>query len=403
MKLAIVSDLHIGYERFEEDAFKQAKEALESASQMADAILIPGDVFDKRAPKPEVIAQAINIFKDLSEKEWKATVVEYDCRSKRKLRTTIPIVAIPGTHERTAEGKENVLGLLGLAGLLVDASESTVVIELNKEKVAVFGMGGVAEERVKEVLKALGPKPVPGAFNIFMMHQSTYELLPFSSDIIHNEDLPMGFDLYLNGHIHNRVEMQVHGKKFLIPGSTVLTQLKDGEQERKGFLLFDTMDYSHKFVPINSREFDVVHLKFAEAPPKEIVNQCEKEVDKLLSRKEGNPIIKLVLEGTLARGFTNTDLPLRNLITRNAGRAVVEIDYSRLKNPDVEKGVEEIRSGTIDNMSIKEQGMAMFLTKLKEHKFENRVDAGTLFEVLSKEQGKEKTIKEANELLEKGI
>ncbi len=403
MRIAIVSDLHIGYERFEEDAFRQAREALESASRIADAILIPGDVFDKRAPKPEVIAQAINIFKELSEKEWKAAVVEYDNRSGRKLRTTVPIIAIAGTHERTAEGKENVLGLLGLAGLLVDASEATAVLELDKERVAVFGLGGVSEERVKEVLGVLDPKPIAGAFNIFMMHQSTYELLPFSSDIIHNEDLPKGFDLYINGHIHNRVEMQVHGKKFLIPGSTVLTQLKDGEQERKGFLLFDTKDYSHRFVPINSREFVVEHLKFEEAPPKEIVSRCEKTLEKLLSQKDGKPIIKIVVEGTLARGFTNTDLPLRNLISRNADKAVVEIDYSKLKNPDVEKGVEEVRSGTMDSMSIKEQGMVLFLAKLKEHKFENRVDAVTLFEVLSKEQSKEKTIREANELLEKGI
>ena len=126
-------------------------------------------------------------------------------------------------------------------------------------------------------------------------------------------------------------------------------------------------------------------------------------MEKLLSQKDGKPIIKIVVEGTLAKGFTNTDLPLRNLISRNADRAVVEIDYSRLKNPDVERGVEEIRSGTLDNMSIKEQGMVMFLAKLKEHSFENRVDPGTLFEVLSREQSKEKTIKEANEMLEKGI
>ena len=39
MRIAIVSDLHIGYERFEADAFAQAKEALELAKTQADAIL----------------------------------------------------------------------------------------------------------------------------------------------------------------------------------------------------------------------------------------------------------------------------------------------------------------------------------------------------------------------------
>ena len=48
--------MHIGYERFYDDAYTQAKEALERASELADAIIIPGDVFDRRAPKPEVMA-----------------------------------------------------------------------------------------------------------------------------------------------------------------------------------------------------------------------------------------------------------------------------------------------------------------------------------------------------------
>jgi len=62
MKIAIVSDLHLGYERFYEDAYLQAKEALEKASSMADMLIIPGDLFDNRSPKPEVLAQGMNIF-----------------------------------------------------------------------------------------------------------------------------------------------------------------------------------------------------------------------------------------------------------------------------------------------------------------------------------------------------
>ncbi|EQD59621.1 metallophosphoesterase, partial [mine drainage metagenome] len=74
----------------------------------------------------------------------------------------------------------------------------------------------------------------------FMLHQSIYEILPFDESFMHYDDLPKGFDLYVCGHIHSRVKATVNGKLFLIPGSTVLTQLKEGEQERKGFILFDT-------------------------------------------------------------------------------------------------------------------------------------------------------------------
>ena len=133
-------------------------------------------------------------------------------------------------------GKDNALNLMGLAGLLVDTSEATTIIEKDGEEVAIFGFGGIAEERVREQLVALDPKPVDGMFSIFMFHQSVYEILPFSDDFIHYDELPKGFDLYVDGHIHSRIEHTVHGKPFLIPGSTVLTQLKDGGAGAEGFL-----------------------------------------------------------------------------------------------------------------------------------------------------------------------
>lgn len=401
MKIAIVSDLHIGYERFYEDAHRQAKEALEKAGEMADMILIPGDVFDKRAPKPEVIAQAINIFRELSRRHWKAKVVDFKSASGAKPHTDVPIIAIPGTHERTAEGKENVLQLLALAGLIVDASEATCVVEKDGEKVAVFGLGGISEERVMEILVRLNPKPVPGMFNIFMMHQSTYELLPFSEDFIHQKDLPDGFDLYVNGHIHSRVESVVHGKKFLIPGSTVLTQLKDNEQEEKGFILFDTKDSTYKFVPIKSRPFFAVHIKLDDASPKDVTQKCESEIEKALAKHRDMPIIKIYLEGTLQKGFNISDMPVRNIIQRFSGKSYLEIDSSKMKSPETEKSVEQLRSGMVHGMTIKELGMSTFVSKLKEQKLDDSFDAGMLFEILSSDKGKEKVVKEANELLDK--
>ncbi len=398
MKLAIVSDLHIGYERFEEDAFNQAREALFAAAEEADAILIAGDVFDKRSPKPDVIAQAINIFRDISRRDWKARVSSLT--GSGKAHTNVPIVAIPGTHERVAEGKDNVLKLLALAGLIIDVSESTAIIELEGDKVAVFGLGGVSEERVKEALVRLHPSPVDGVFNIFMMHQSIYELLPFSDDIIKYSDLPEGFDLYINGHIHSRVEATVHGKKFLIPGSTVLTQLKDNEQEPKGFILFDTSDYSHTFRPINSRRFVSVSLHVDDAIPKRIGDACEALIQKALAEHSNKPIIRIKLEGTIAKGFTGADMQLRSLITRYAHIATIEIDTSRLKNPETGKEIGELRDGVIGGMSIKELGMRTFSAKLKENKFDESIDAQRLFDILGSDLNKEKKMKAATELLE---
>ena len=44
MKIAILSDFHLGYERFKEDAYVQAREAMEKAAGLCDMLIIPGDI-----------------------------------------------------------------------------------------------------------------------------------------------------------------------------------------------------------------------------------------------------------------------------------------------------------------------------------------------------------------------
>ncbi len=399
MKIAIVSDMHIGYERFSEDAFNQAKEALEKASEMADAIIMPGDIFDRRAPKPEVMAQAINIFRELSKKRWDAKVTAFDGRGTRN-HTSIPVIGISGTHERTAAGKENPLSLLGLSGLIVDTSEATTIIEKDGHKVAIFGLGGISEERVRETLHELKPKPVKGAFNIFMFHQSIYELLPFSDDFIHYEDLPEGFDLYVDGHIHSRIDATVHGKKFLIPGSTVLTQLKEGEQEEKGFIIFDTEKYNYEFVKINSRQLVFKNIRFEHAKPSELEAKCGKEIEHVLSTSKPMPIIKLKLQGTIDPGFSNTDMPIHSITTKYSQKAIIEID-NRLVNPDMQSDIEALRDKRIGSMPVKELGMNILGSKLKEQKFDDKLNYTELFNILSDSSKKEKVLKDAIDFLSK--
>ncbi|MEM0074664.1 MAG: metallophosphoesterase, partial [Candidatus Micrarchaeaceae archaeon] len=201
MKLGIVSDFHLGYERFRRDAYMQAREALNAVAGVADAILVPGDIFDSRAPKPDVIAEGLGLFRELASMHWRAKVVEVI--GMGKAYTSAPIIIIPGTHERRAVGEENPVSLINLAGFAIDASDTTVVLELGGEKVAVRGIGGVSEERLREYLHSTSIKPLPGMFNVLMFHQSIYELMPFSKDFISFDELPDGFDLYIDGHIHN--------------------------------------------------------------------------------------------------------------------------------------------------------------------------------------------------------
>ncbi len=397
MKIAIVSDLHLGYERFEEDAFRQASEALFEASKVADAILIPGDIFDKRYPRPEVISQAINIFRELSRKAWGAEISDY--KGKDRLHTKAPIIAIPGTHERIAEGKENAVKLLSLAGLLADTSEATTIVQKGNERIAIYGLGGLSEEMVGDKIKELSPVPTQGSFSIFMFHQSLYEMLPFSDRFIKYSDLPKGFDLYVCGHMHSTQEAAVHGKKLLIPGSTVLTQLKGEEQARKGFILFDTRDSSHRFVEINSRPYALRMLDVNDAKPAELLDICEKEIAAAIKSSKESPIIRIKISGSLAKGFNNADLRMHSLTGKYAGKAFLSFDTSQLKSPEMELMAEGVRDGKIDNLPVKELGMVTLSRKLKELGADGSIDYSELFNILSGSSNKEKALKAANDLL----
>ncbi len=282
----------------------------------------------------------------------------------------------------------------------MDTSEALTIVEKDGDKVAIYGLGGLSEENVKQKLSELKPKPVQGVFSIFMFHQSIYELMPFNDDFIHFSDLPEGFDLYVDGHIHSKVESTVYGKKFLIPGSTVLTQLKEEEQGKKGFFVFDTKSYSYTFEQINSRPFFAKRMQFSNAEPSLISKACDEFISSTIGKSGASvPIIRLILEGTVARGASSADIMLNSLSRKYMSNAILSIDASRLESEGVRESIEQIRESKLGDTPIKEFGMAMLGAKLKElnSKWNNYTE---LFNMLSSDSSKEKIIKEAMEYIE---
>ncbi len=393
MKIAIVSDLHLGYDTFRNDAFNQAMQALDMANELADAVLIPGDVFDRHYPKPDVIAEGINLFRNLSKKRWGAEVIEVN---GTHAFTDVPIVAIPGNHETTVQNSENPLTLLALAGLLIDTSHAHTVLQKGSEKVAIYGFGSIAESSAKQKLSELQPKPISGVFNIFMFHQTMYELMPFNENFMRMNDLPSNFDLYICGHMHNFYEETVHGKKLIIPGSTVLTQLNDIEK-RKGFIIFDTESYSYEFIEINSRPFLIETIEFKDADDIQILSKCIDEIDKLAKGHE-KPIIKIHLKGSAS--IMNYSLLIQKLKLKYAESIYLSIDASQLTDKSIDKNLEELRDNRIGEMPIKQLGNALFIQKLNDLEFDfSLTDANTLYELLSQEESKEKAVKKSREFL----
>lgn len=393
MKIAIVSDLHLGFALFREDAFNQAKQALDMAYELSDIILIPGDIFDVHYPRPDVIAEAVNLFRNLSKKEWNSKIIEV---KGAKTFTNIPIIAIPGNHEITSQNTQNAVKLLSLAGLLVDTSGAYTIVQKEEEKIAIFGLSNMSDISVKQKLKELNPIPISNTFNIFMFHQTIYELMPFNENFMHLTDLPENFDLYICGHLHNLVDKTIYGKKLLISGSTVLTHLNDIEKT-KGFILFDTQKYTYDFIEIESRKFEIKKIEFDNADDTEILEQCESQIDTIIKNFE-NPIIKIYLKGTA--NLLNFSLIIQKLKMKYSTNAYLSINSNDLKDPTNEKNIEEIRDSKIDQMPIKEQGNILFNERLKALDFDfSSINVDLLFELLSQETNREKMLKKALEFL----
>ncbi len=294
MKLAFVTDMHFGYRRFEADALSQGREAMLAAAAEADLLVLGGDNFDTPLPRMETLAQVTQILRE-------ALGI---FRSRGILG--IPIFAIHGNHDRRAKGYVHPTELLSQGGFLVNFHNSTLVYERNGEKVAISGMGSVPEDLAREGLKQIACKTVPGAFNVFVLHQSFQEF-----DFMRNEqfitfdDLPEGYDLYLCGHVH---KPNLAGK-VLNPGSTVVTQLREDEAGQRGWLLYDTAARKAEFRPIKSRQLFHKVLEFKDARLEEIRESVEREANAALSASP-HTLVKIIVKGTLAPGFHAADLRL---------------------------------------------------------------------------------------------
>jgi DNA repair exonuclease SbcCD nuclease subunit len=388
MRIAIVSDLHIGYERFRKDAYEQAKQALTMAAQRADAIIIPGDIFDTRFPKPDVIAEAINIFRELPKDRLGARIVEFN--GVGKVYTDKPVLAIPGTHERRTSDVEDPVDLLNLTSLLADIGMGVAVLEKDGEKVAVTGIAGVVEERFGDALKEHASKTVGGAFNILMFHQSLYELLPFNDSFLRMEQLPEGFDLYVNGHIHSRFESNVHGKPFLIPGSTVLTQLKDGETDRKGFFVYDTLAKTYEYIHIESRGFESIKIDVDSADESALLRSMEEKINDAVLKHGQGCVIRIEINGN-GKEVKKAGIGIQEIVKRFKNDAVIEIAKKGFESVSDDEKRTEI-SSDINNASVKDLGIGILMSELKKNGYDLGIGPAELFERLSSGEKKEKVL-----------
>ncbi|MFH1107144.1 MAG: metallophosphoesterase [Candidatus Micrarchaeota archaeon] len=363
MKLAIVSDLHFGYG---EDALPQAKEALFAAAAQADAIILPGDVFDSRVPRQETVHEAVQLFSSLIERTSNPLAIKAVGEGGESAVEWkgIPLLAIPGTHERRSKGLVNVIQILDAAGLLVNFHARTLVLEKGGERVCLQGLAGVPEDYLRRTLEAASFAPLQGCFNIFVFHQSLSELLPYErADFVSLSELPAGFDLYVDGHVHWRNEIRKDGRRLLVAGSTVITQMRQREEEAKGFYLFDTKTLQAEFRHINSRPFFLAEEEFRDASAEDVVACIRRRLQAISEKKPAMPPqVRVVAKGTLAKGVQSSSVDLEPLRAEFPGlRLFFEKEFESM---ELKEKIELLRRLRDEKQGVKEMGMALLKERL---------------------------------------
>lgn len=298
MDISIISDTHFGFKwgsERGEDTFENAKEAFEKSLD-ADIIILPGDIFDKKIPKQEVLDKASEVLSTAMEGERKVTAD----KDLGMHGNGIPVVGIHGTHERRPREYTNPIELMAKTGHMYHLDNDHIVFEKDDEKVAIHGMSGVPERYAPKVLEKFDPQPVEDAFNILVIHQSVegFVFTPDDQDYLKLEDFPEDFDLIINGHIHwYNIERFPGEKPFVLPGSTVTTQMRKIEAEKgKGFLRLDTQDEELEFVELdNPRDVHYIEVEVNGEDWSQVKNQAIEKLEKVASNDK--PLVNLKITG----------------------------------------------------------------------------------------------------------
>ena len=249
MRIAIFSDTHFGHgagTEMENDSFDAAEEAI---TYPADFTILAGDIFDTRIPTTETLGKAIEC---LSKAKLAKREVEVGTETNHMAKSGRPIIAIHGNHERRAKELTNPVHILQKAGLLIHLHCNTATLSKGSERVAVHGMSWIPDQLAEAALNEWSPKPLPGHYNILVLHQNISGLL-YAENILPKESLPPGFDLYINGHIHEPMKTEVNGKPLIVPGSAVPTQMKEESEKPKGFWVADTQSGGIEFQEFKSQ------------------------------------------------------------------------------------------------------------------------------------------------------
>ncbi len=230
IKITFFSDTHLGFDlplrtrverrRRGEDFFTNTRRVLDEAiAGKSDLIIHGGDLFFRSKVPSPIIDRVYELLFQYSE-------------------AGIPIIIVPGNHERSALPQSVILNH---PNLYVFRNAESYVFDIKGEQVVISGFPNLRHDvrnRFRDIQSDL--KPTRNGLNILMMHQAvdgcqvegyTFRGTP---DVININEINNCFDLVLCGHIHRRQILTNGSQPIIYSGSVERTSFQE-MSEPKGY------------------------------------------------------------------------------------------------------------------------------------------------------------------------
>ncbi|HLC79303.1 MAG TPA: DNA repair exonuclease [archaeon] len=394
MKFAIFSDTHLGFgeksERVDE-SFDNLSQAIElSLSNNADVMLLAGDVFDAPIPSHTALYKAINSFSAAKKKNSVVSLTLQKGDIEKDVTTLgIPIIAIHGNHEFIAKDVKTALDVLSISGLLVYLHAARVVVKKGDEVAYVYGLGAVPEKKALDVMQHWAPVSEKGHSNVMLVHQAFKEFMALDDEMVATlslDDLPKGFDLIVDGHLHWQNVQQLGSGKFILPGSTIATSIKKLESQKpKGVFFFDTVTKELTFEKFPRQRSMFYHkVVFDGADCDYVLKKCRELIEEDLKGKhELKPLIRLNLKGSLKKGLSSSDVDLKPL-DEFSSRAIISLSKS-FADVSFRAKISELREIQKTRLSLASMGFEILEKNLQETDFGDKEFAKSLFDLLAQD------------------
>lgn len=270
MKFLHSSDLHLGKRPVGasgEYAIKRHQDYFDAFEYLikvgieenVSAIILSGDIFDKKELNPDVLSKAETIL-------------------NMPKSANIPVIITDGNHDRITNGAEqdSWLNYLAAKGLILLPKYEREAEKFNFtpiiiEDIAFYGLGysgAFVRETIEGFISYLESNPSQTNKNVAIIHTGIIDNTKerddsFITGTIDREtaDLFKGKVIYTaGGHLHSYRVYPKDNPHFFVPGSPEYWDI-DEAGKAKGAILFDTDKLEHQFIPARNRKVYKIVIK----------------------------------------------------------------------------------------------------------------------------------------------